>query len=74
VRDEVEAGYFRPSLLRDLKWRHRVPVWLLSWFDRVNAQIDRASGYVAHKTVYEAKRLRNQAIKEFERRSARSAA
>ncbi len=73
VRNEIDAGYFRPSLLRDLKWRHRVPAWLLSWFDSANAQMDRASGYVAHKKVYEAKRLRNQAIKEFERRSASSA-
>lgn len=74
VRGEIEAGYFRPSLLRDLTWRHRIPAWLLPWFDRTNAQIDRSSGYVAHRTVYEAKRLRNQAIKEFERHAEKRAA
>jgi lipopolysaccharide biosynthesis glycosyltransferase len=74
VTGEIEAGYFRPSLLRDLKWRHAMPGWLLPWFDRLNAQMDRASGFVAHKAVYEAKRLRTQAIRDYERRAAGHAA
>ncbi|MDB5861088.1 MAG: glycosyl transferase [Ramlibacter sp.] len=73
VKGEVDAGFFRPSLLRDLKWRHRVPRLLLPWFDRVNANIDRAGGFVVHKAVYEAKRRRKQAIKDYERRATEQA-
>ena len=73
VKGEVDAGFFRPSLLRDLKWRHRVPRPLLPWFDRSNAAIDRAGGFVAHKAVYEAKRRRSQAIKDYERQAAAQA-
>jgi hypothetical protein len=71
---EIAAGYFRPSLLRDVKLRHLVPRPLLPWWDRLNARMDRERGYVPHKAVYEAKRLRSQAIKDFERASARTPA
>jgi len=70
VQAEIQAGYFRPSLLRDIRWRHRVPGALRQWFDRANASLDRACGYVPHKAVYEAKRARNQAVTEYERRAA----
>lgn len=66
VRKEIELGYFRPSLLRDIKYRHLVPSFLLGLWDKQNAAADRVSGYVAHKAVYEAKRTRQKAIKEYE--------
>lgn len=68
IRREIDLGYFRPSLLRDIKYRHRVPSMLHGIWDSYNAAADRASGYVPHKAVYEAKRQRQQAIKEFEAR------
>lgn len=74
VQAEIQAGYFRPSLLRDIRWRHRIPGPLLPWFDRANASLDRASGYEPHKAVYEAKRARSLAVKEFERRAAQKGA
>jgi len=74
IRGEIQAGYFRPSLMRDIRWRHRIPAAFLPWFDRANASLDLASGYVAHKAVYEAKRARSRAVKEFERRAAEGAA
>lgn len=67
VKAEIQAGYFRPSLLRDIRWRHLIPSALLPLFDRTNASLDRASGYVPHKAVYEAKRARSLAVKESER-------
>lgn len=67
VREEIALGHFRPSLLRELRWGHRVPAFLRPWFDRANEGIDRASGFVAHRHVYEAKRRRNEAVKQHEK-------
>lgn len=66
IRKEIELGYFRPSLLRDIRFRHLLPKRLLPYWDRYNAHADKKSGYIAHKAVYEAKRLRNAAIKKYE--------
>lgn len=68
VREEIKLGYFRPSLLRDIKYRHLIPSFLHGLWDKKNASTDRLSGYVPHKAVYEAKRVRQQAIKEYEAR------
>lgn len=72
VQTEIALGYFRPSLARDIKWRHLVPRALLGGFDRANQALDAASGYAMHKAVYEAKRARDRVIKEYERRLADS--
>lgn len=66
LRKEIELAYFRPSLIRDIKYRHSIPSFLHHLFDSLNAQLDKLAGYVKHKAVYEAKRNRQKAIKEFE--------
>lgn len=66
IQKEVELGYFRPSLLRDIKYRHLIPSFLHGLWDKKNSAMDRLSGYEKHKAVYEAKRARQKAIKEYE--------
>lgn len=66
LREEVVRGYFRPSLLREIRLGHRVPKVFRRWFDLWNAAYDKAAGYQPHKAVYEAKRLRDQIEREFE--------
>jgi len=66
IRKEIELGYFRPSLIRDIKYRHLIPSFFHGVFDKKNATLDKLSGYVKHKAVYEAKRARKKAIKEYE--------
>jgi lipopolysaccharide biosynthesis glycosyltransferase len=66
LRKEIELGFFRPSLMGDLKYRHLIPSFLHRLFDKRNAAIDKRAGYVKHKAVYEAKRVRQRAIKEYE--------
>jgi hypothetical protein len=66
LQKEIDLGYFRPSLMKDIRWRHRVPSFLLGLWDRRNALSDKLSGFIPHKDVYEAKRLRQKAIKAFE--------
>lgn len=64
IRKEIELGYFRPSLLRDIKYRHRIPQRLLSLWDQKNAARDALSGYIKHRSVYDAKRKRQTAVAE----------
>lgn len=66
LRHEIDIGYFRPSLARDVRWRHRLPRALRPLWDRVNALADKAARYVPHKDVNAAKRARLQAIREYE--------
>jgi len=70
VQDEIDQGYFRPSLVRDIKYGKYIPKFLQPMFQSFNAAMDKASSFVPHKEVYAAKRKRKQAIKEFERKLA----
>lgn len=65
LKGEVRLGYFRPSLLREIRYGHLVPEFLCPLFSNTNKIIDELKGYVPHKAVYEAKRLRSKAIKAY---------
>ncbi|MEZ5653648.1 MAG: glycosyltransferase [Burkholderiaceae bacterium] len=70
IDKEIELGYFRPSLVRDIQYRHLVPRLLWPLFDARNAAYDKLKGYKPHKAVYEAKKIRDRAIKAFESKKA----
>ncbi|HVE52832.1 MAG TPA: glycosyltransferase [Ramlibacter sp.] len=73
VQQEIALGFFRPSLARDIRWRHLLPKALHGAWDRWNAARDKLAGYVPHKAVYEAKRERQKAIREYEAAQAAAA-
>lgn len=66
IIEEIKLGYFRPSLIRDIKLRNRVPKLLLPLFDFFNEVVDRLQGYRPHRNVYIEKRRRLKAMKEYE--------
>jgi hypothetical protein len=66
LRKEVDLGYFRPSILREIKYGHLVPSFAQALFARLNAVADKVSGYVAHRKVYENKRIRTEVVRQFE--------
>lgn len=68
IQKDIDLGYFRPSLMRDIKYRHLIPSVFHGLFDKKNAMLDKLSGYVKHRDVYEAKRMRNKAIKAYEKK------
>ena len=73
VRQEIELGYFRPSLLDEID---AVP-HASGWNEDAAAgyaEKDRAAGFVRHAEVYRRKRLRAEAVKQFERRFGRARA
>lgn len=71
IRDEIAHGYFRPSLFREIRYGHLVPQPFRSFFNDRNEAYDKRCGYIPHKSVYDQKRIRNKAIKEYERSISR---
>jgi lipopolysaccharide biosynthesis glycosyltransferase len=71
IEHEIELGYFRPSLIRDVKYGGYIPRVLESVFARVNASYDRSKAYIPHKEVYAAKKKR-LAARDIHRRSRAS--
>jgi hypothetical protein len=73
VQGEIDLGYFRPSLIKEL-----CDAAALEGFDPERAKrleaSDRAADYVKHKAVYEASRRRKQAIREYEEAAKKVAA
>lgn len=66
LQQEIVMGHFRPSLVRDIRWGHKVPNFLRSTFNHLNEAFDRARGFVAHRKVYDAKRVRMAAVRAHE--------
>lgn len=66
LQKEIEMGHFRPSLVRDIRWGNKVPTFLRSMFNHLNEAFDRARGFVAHRKVYDAKRVRMAAVRAYE--------
>jgi lipopolysaccharide biosynthesis glycosyltransferase len=62
LENEIELGYFRPSLRYDIRYRHLLPKWLRLAFDKKHVMSDRALGYVPHKEIYEQKKIRKKAM------------
>jgi lipopolysaccharide biosynthesis glycosyltransferase len=63
ILKEIDLGHFRPSLLRDIKYRHLIPNFLMSYFQKQNKLLDQKRAFKPHKEVYQIKKLRQQAIK-----------
>ncbi|MFK8182721.1 MAG: glycosyltransferase [Phormidesmis sp.] len=62
LKKEIALGYFRPSLMMDLDWGHRVPSVLRPQFELLMRLLDKP--YKPHKEVYRQKKIRVNAVKE----------
>jgi lipopolysaccharide biosynthesis glycosyltransferase len=62
IRQEIELGYLRPSLLRDIVYGRYTPGFLKPFYVRWNIAYDASKKYVPHKDVYAAKRRRLQTV------------
>ena len=61
IEHEIELGYLRPSLIRDIKYSRYIPQFLKPAFAKANASYDRSKTYIPHKEVYAAKKKRLEA-------------
>lgn len=61
LTEEINLGHFRPSLMIDVQWGHRIPNFLRLQFHKIMRLLDKP--YTAHKEVYRLKKIRQQAIK-----------
>lgn len=64
IKQEIDLGHFRPSLIVELRWGHRIPNGLKSQFQTLLRALDRA--YQPHQEVGRLKKIRKKAIKERE--------
>ncbi len=64
LKQEIEMGYFRPSLLWDISTRPTVPAVLHSLCDVLNGWRDTMKRYQPHREVYLAKQRRAKAEKQ----------
>lgn len=72
LEKEIELGYFRPSLIHELREIPELRVWNADAAARY-AEIDAQAGFVKHREVYERKRKRAKAVKAYERQLADAA-
>lgn len=72
LEEEVRLGYFRPSLLQEIKDAGAGPVKPITaeQVARYDA-MDKAAGYVKHRAVYETKAARAATIRAYEAEMAR---
>ncbi len=69
LEQEVALGYFRPSMLEELKLNEDISKPDPARVKRLQ-QIDDRAGFVMHKEVYDRKALRKKLVKEFEKKLA----
>ncbi len=66
LEQEVELGYFRPSLIHEVRDIPELKVWNAEAARRY-AEIDARAGFVKHREVYERKKTRAAAVKAYEK-------
>lgn len=66
IRSEIKLGYFRPSLILDIKYRHLIPNIFRPLLNQLNQLYDKLKQYQPHKEVYTLKRARKKAIKVYD--------
>ena len=66
LQQEIDLGYFRPSLMLDIQYRHLLPKVLHRVWDAGNIFSDKLRGYVPHRDVYATKKRRLAAVKAYE--------
>jgi len=65
LQTEIELGYFRPSLLREIEEAPHRDGWRQAAADRY-AQIDRQAGFIKHAEVHRRRQARIEAIKRYD--------
>ncbi len=61
LKTEIDLGHFRPSLMLDLQWGHRIPDSLKPQFQKLLRLLDKP--FKPHKEVYRLKKIRVNAVK-----------
>jgi hypothetical protein len=66
VQREIDLGYFRPSLMRELEDRPHSGGWNEA-AAKAYRELDKKAGFVKHAEVYRRKKLRADAIKRLQK-------
>ena len=61
IQKEIDLGYFRPSLIADLRWGHQIPNVLKPLFQSLLRVLDKT--YKPHQEVQRLNQIRKSAVK-----------
>lgn len=67
LNEEIRLKYFRKSLLRDLKYGKYIPFLLKPLFKQNLRALDKKAKYKPHREVSQLKKIRQQAVKDYEK-------
>ena len=65
IEREIDHGFFRPSLIHEVREIPQLKVWNAEAAKRY-AEIDKQAGFVKHAEVYRRKKERAEAVKAYE--------
>lgn len=63
LNQEIALGYFRPSLVREIKYGNWIPELLKPAFFKANNLLDKQRRYRPHQEAYRLKKIREEAMK-----------
>lgn len=66
LKYEIDAGYFRPSLILDLKYCSQLPTPLRSLMAPLLQKVDKRQQFKPHREVYAIKQQRQQALETYQ--------
>lgn len=66
LQNEIDAGYFRPSLILDLKYCCHLPIYIRPLLSLFLQKIDQSRYFKPHREVYAIKQKRQKALKEYQ--------
>jgi len=67
---EIDSGYFRPSLVPDLKYRRWIPTPFQPLWSHFLQRLDQEAQYKPHREVYAIKKQRLEALKGYQAASS----
>jgi hypothetical protein len=65
IQGEIALGYFRPSFFLELNFGHKVPQLLRPFWSLGMLIFDKSKGFVRHRAVNEAKRIRHELMQKY---------
>ena len=65
IQQETDLGFFRPSLVRELKYGQMIPGFLQPLFGKSNEALDKKGEFKPHQEVYRLKKIRKKAMKNY---------
>ena len=65
IQKEIDLGFFRPSLIKELKYGQMIPGFLQPFLQKSHEALDKKGEFKPHQEVYRLKKIRKKAMKNY---------